>query len=444
MTRTQKYRGLAQRGQARRRVAGLAAGVLLLAPVAACGSGPVSTLSSIGAQGTGDGAYTISALIPTASGLVENAPVMIKDATVGSVGDIKIKDWSADITLRLEKGVKVPTGSHAMIGMTSVLGSAHVAIVPPDKPSGRYLAPGGSLALPNCPEQKNIAAPEGKPVADINSAQQVDACMYPTTEQVLSSLSVVLNGGGLSQVGDVVHELSQVFGDNDDELRTLIPRLSTLVNDLNGQTGNIISAMEGLDRLSAAINDQTPTVERALESGPEILQLLVDQRKNLTTALDNVGNLSSTVNDILDENTKDIETIVPNLRKLLEQLGQTGPALTNSLRILLTFPFIEENIPTIVKGDYVNSDLVLDLTWNRLNRSMITSISMGPEGVVGKPAAGAKRGTNPFTSPLKPGITTKKPKDPANPTPSELTPSAKKPAAGTKAPASTSKKNGAN
>ena len=45
------------------------------------------------------------------------------------------------------------------------------------------------------------------PEPDINSAQQVPGCSYPTTEQVLSSLSVVLNGGGLSQFGDVVHEM---------------------------------------------------------------------------------------------------------------------------------------------------------------------------------------------------------------------------------------------
>ncbi len=406
----------------RTRVVALAAGLLLLAPVAtACSGNPVTSLSSIGAEGTGAGAYKITAMIPSAAGLVRNAPVMMNDATVGSVGDIAIKDWNAEITLRLNEGVQVPTGSHAMIGMTSVLGSAHIAIVPPEKKAGTFLAPGGSLSLPNCPKQDNIAKPDAKPVADINSAQQVDPCMYPTTEQVLSSLSVVLNGGGLSQVGDVVHELSQALGGNDDHIRDLIPRLNTLVTDLNGQTQNIISAMEGMDRLSQAINDQTPTVERALESGPQILQLLVDQRTNLTTALGNVGDLSATVNDILKENGDDIKTIVPNLRKLMEQLSMTGPALSNSLRILLTFPFLEEKIPTVVKGDYVNSDLVLDLTWSRLNKTMVASVT-NPEGVTGKPANRAKQGVNPFTAPLIPGITTPKQSDPANPKPSELMP----------------------
>lgn len=405
-------------------IAALAAAVLVVVPATAgCGSDTISTLSAIGAAGTGADAYEITALIPSAAGLVRNAPVMMQDATVGSIGDITIENWSARVTLRLNHGVKVPVGSHAMIGMTSVLGSSHIAIVPPDHPTGELVADGGSLSLPNCPKQDPLAQTSAKKIPDITSAQHVDPCMYPTTEQVLSSLSVVLNGGGLSQMGDVVDELSKVFGGNEDTLSKLIPRLNTLVSDLSTQTDNIIGAMSGLDRLSASINAQTPTVQRALESGPRILQLLVDQRQNLTRALDSVGRLSSTANQVLEKNSDDIKTIVPNLRELLQQLSMTGPALTNSLRILLTFPFLEEQIPTIVKGDYVNSDLVLDLTWSRLNKTMLasTTTTVGPEVVSGKPAGAARGGANPYKAPQK-GVTEKKQSDPGNPTLSDLLP----------------------
>ncbi|MGB3698974.1 MAG: MlaD family protein [Gordonia sp. (in: high G+C Gram-positive bacteria)] len=409
--------------RSKKTVAALAAACLLAVPVTAgCSSNTISTISAIGAAGTGADAYEINAMIPSAAGLVRNAPVMMNDATVGSVGDITIDDWHAKLTLRLDPGVKVPVGSHAMIGMTSVLGSSHIAIVAPEHPSGKYLAAGGSLVLPNCPEQQ-IAQTDAKKVPDITSAQTVDPCMYPTTEQVLSSLSVVLNGGGLSQMGDVVHELNQVFGGNADTLKKLVPRLNTLVTDLNTQTDNIINAMDGLDRLSATMNRQTPTIQRALESSPKILQLLVDQRKNLTGAMDSVGKLSKTVNDVLAANTDDIKTIVPNMRELLDQLSMTGPALANSLRILLTFPFIEELIPTVVKGDYVNSDLVLDLTWKRLNQTLVASVAaVGPETMVGKPAGGSKTGADPYSAPLKKGTTQRKQSNPANPTLQDLLP----------------------
>ncbi|MDS1113130.1 MCE family protein [Gordonia westfalica] len=383
-------------------VAGAAALALILA---GCSFDGPNSLPVPGAEGTGGGSYEITALIPSAAGLVNNAPVLIDDATVGSIGDIEVKDWNALVTIRLNDGVIVPRGSHVMVGLTSVLGSTHLEIVQPAEPEGGRLEPGDEIPLTKCPEQSNIVTDPSVPaVPDINAAQQVSACTYPSTEQVLSSLSVVLNGGGLSQIGDIVHEMSEVFGGREDQIKELIPRLNTLVADLDAQKGNIIRATEGLDRLSRTMNEQAGTIERALADSPQILQLLVDQRQQFLDTLGSVATLSKTANDILDANSEDIVTIVEGIEPALDQLQAAGPAMTQSLNILLTFPFYEPTIRQIVKGDYVNSDLVLDLTVERLSKSMFASLGVtGPEGVFGRPAGAAARGLNPFIAPLQPG-----------------------------------------
>ncbi|MFE0751205.1 MCE family protein [Gordonia sp. NPDC058843] len=385
---------------------GLVAGAATLALVlAGCSFDGPNSLPVPGAEGTGGGSYEITALIPSAVGLVNNAPVLIDDATVGSIGDIEVEDWNALVTIRLNDGVIVPRGSHVMVGLTSVLGSTHLEIVQPAEPEGGRLAPGDEIPLTKCPEQSNIVTDPAVPaVPDINAAQQVSACTYPSTEQVLSSLSVVLNGGGLSQIGDIVHEMSQVFGGREDQIKKLIPRLNTLVADLNAQKGNIIRATEGLDRLSRTMNEQAGTIERALADSPQILQLLVDQRQQFLDTLGSVATLSKTANDILDANSENIVTIVEGVEPALDQLQAAGPAMTQSLNILLTFPFYEPTIRRIVKGDYVNSDLVLDLTLERLNKTMFASLGVtGPEGVFGRPAGAAARGLDPFIAPLQPG-----------------------------------------
>ncbi|WLP89252.1 MlaD family protein [Gordonia sp. NB41Y] len=377
--------------------------VAVAAMATGCGFDGINSLPVPGAEGTGSGAYKISAVIPNAAGLVNNAPVMIDDATVGSVGSIDVDNWNAKLDLRLNSGVQVPAGSHVMVGMTSVLGSTHLAIVPPEHPTGAYMQPGDQIPLPKCPESPNLPQPGGERIPDVTSAQQVPGCSYPTTEQVLSSLSVVLNGGGLSQFGDIVHEVNAIFDGRDKAIKALIPQLNVLVADLNGQRNNIIRAMEGLDRLTAGINAQTPTVQKALQDGPEILKLLNEQRQQFVAALDSVGKLSANTNDILEQNGQDIRTIVDNMSKAFQGLADAGPALPGSLRILLTFPFLEEMIPTIVRGDYVNSDLVLDLTVPTLQKTILRSVGVvGPEGVSGTPAGSAGRGLNPFTSPLVP------------------------------------------
>lgn len=385
---------------------GLIAGAASLALIlTGCSFDGPNSLPVPGAEGTGGGSYEITALIPSAAGLVNNAPVLIDDATVGSIGDIEVEDWNALVTIRLNDGVIVPRGSHVMVGLTSVLGSTHLEIVQPAEPEGGRLEPGDQIPLTKCPEQSNIVPDPSVPaVPDINAAQQVSACTYPSTEQVLSSLSVVLNGGGLSQIGDIVHEMSEVFGGREDQIKELIPRLNTLVADLDAQKGNIIRATEGLDRLSRTMNEQAGTIERALADSPQILQLLVDQRQQFLDTLASVATLSKTANDILDANSENIVTIVEGIEPALDQLQAAGPAMTQSLNILLTFPFYEPTIRTIVKGDYVNSDLVLDLTLERLNKTMFASLGVtGPEGVFGRPAGAAARGLDPFIAPLQPG-----------------------------------------
>ena len=75
----------------------------------------------------------------------------------------------------------------------------------------------------------------------------------------------------------------------------------------------------------------------------------------------------------------------------------------------------------------MNSDLVLDLTVDRLSETMFASLGVtGPEGVFGKPAGAAARGLNPFTAPLIPGG--EKLPDTAEPVPANLIPPVQVPA----------------
>ncbi len=398
-------RPISRRSRALRNVVG-AVVVSSALVVTGCSFDGLNSLPVPGAEGTGDGSYELMAMIPNAANLVQNAPVLINDATVGSVGKIEVKNWQAELTLRLNKGTQVPVGSYVMVGLTSVLGSLNLQIVQPENADKGTMAPGEQIPATSCPEQDNIAPPtNAEPIPDINSAQQVAACTYPTTEQVLSSLSVVLNGGGLAQVGDIVHEMNAALAGRQDVLRDLVPRLNTLVGELNDQRENIIRAMEGLDRLTGQINEQAPVVEKALADEPKILKLLVDQRVHFTDALGALSRMSRTTDDILQANSEDIEVLTSNLVPVLDQLQSTGPSLTQSLGILLTFPFAEQAIPQVVRGDYLNAVINLDLTFGRLQRGALASVGVasqfyGPEGMFGKPAGAAGRGDNPFTGPL--------------------------------------------
>ena len=58
---------------------------------------------------------------------------------------------------------------------------------------------------------------------------------YPSTEQTLSSLSVVTNAGGLGQIGDFIHSTSTALSGREGDVRELISRLDTFVGVVDDQ-----------------------------------------------------------------------------------------------------------------------------------------------------------------------------------------------------------------
>lgn len=91
---------------------------------------------------------------------------------------------------------------------------------------------------------------------------------YPTTEQTLGAVSLILNGGGIAQVQEITHELSTAFMGRENDLRSLIEQLDLFIQYNNDQKDDIIAAAESLDNLVGQIAEQKPVVDEALRTSP--------------------------------------------------------------------------------------------------------------------------------------------------------------------------------
>ncbi|WP_458681699.1 MCE family protein [Prescottella equi] len=350
-----------------------------------------------GTEGQGDGAYTVQIQMPNVTTMSQNSPVRVNDVTVGAVTGIEVQDWHALVTVSLNKDVQLPANATAKIGQTSLLGSQHLELAPPVG-----IAPQGTLK-------------DG----DVIPLERAGA--YPTTEQTLSSLSVVLNGGGLAQINDITRELNAALGGREDSVRDLLPQLDQLVGSLDEQRTQIISAMEGIDRLAGTVNQQTDTLNRALDSIPPALEVLVAQRQNLTNALVALGNFSDTATRVINESGDDLKANLASLSPLLEQLAGTGNNLTEVLSMMLTFPFTMKHMDQVFQGDYANLNMMIDMTNARLTSNFIDQTGLGPtlagvEGALGTLAGTAGQTNDPLKvpDPKKPDLIQPQPK-PATP-----------------------------
>lgn len=353
--------------------AGALGGVMLLAGTG-CGWQGLNGMPLPGAEGHNDGAYEVTIEMPNVTTITRNSPVRVNDVNVGSITGIKALDYTAIVTVSLNEEVQLPANAHAKIGQTSLLGSQHLELFPP--PDG---TPQGSL--------------QGGDVIPIARAG-----VYPTTEQTLSALSVVLTDGGLAQFETISSELNNALDGREFEARDVIRQLDTTVSGLDDQRADIIAAMEGLDRLSRQINDQNDTLARALAQLPEALTLINDQKQQLSTALVSLGDFGNKANQIIDAGGgQDLVDNLEDLTPVLEALANSGRDLTRVLQVLITFPFPQSGIDNFLRGDYANLYIDADMTNQRLQETLLLGTEFGDrmaglEGYVGfapNPAAGA-------------------------------------------------------
>lgn len=308
----------------------------------------LNSIALPGTEGGGPGSFVIRAELPNVNNLQPNSRVRVGDVNVGTVTKIERQGWHALITMRLNGDVKLPENATAKLGQTSLLGSQHVELAAPVG-----ISPAGQLHDGSLIPIKNSGA-------------------YPTTEQTLAAVSMLLNGGGIGQLHDVVETLSTALRGREKDLRSLIEQLDLFVRNIDGQTGDIIDATTSLDNLVGTFAAQRPVVDRALQTIPDALSVLKDQREQLAEALDKFGKFSAVAADSVDQTKEKLVAELKDLAPVVRSLANAGPALTRSLGMLLAYPFPLDTLDKWVRGDYGNLSVVMDLTLSRLDATYFT------------------------------------------------------------------------
>jgi phospholipid/cholesterol/gamma-HCH transport system substrate-binding protein len=321
---------------------------LSMAVLSGCGWRGLNSLPLPGTAGEGPGSYTVQAQLPDVTTLQQNSRVRVGDVTVGNVTKIERQGWHALVTLRLAGTVHLPANATAKLGQTSLLGSVHVELAPPTA-----VAPRGNLH-------------------DGSLIPLSSAGMYPTTEQTLSAASLLLNGGGLGQIQEITQSLSTAFAGREHDLRSLIDQLDTFIGHLNDQSGEIISATDKLNNLVGQFAADQPVVDRALQTIPNALAVLKDQRAHLVEAADQLGKFSALTAKAVNQTKESLVAELHQLGPVLESLANAGPALTRSLSQLLTYPWPNETLDKWLRGDYANLTAIFDLTLSRLDAGLFT------------------------------------------------------------------------
>jgi phospholipid/cholesterol/gamma-HCH transport system substrate-binding protein len=279
---------------------------------------------------------------------------MVDDVTVGSVSGIDAAQrpdgsFFAAVKLALDRNVVLPANSTAKVAQTSLLGSQHVELAAPkDQPSVGKLVNGSTI-------------------------QESRTNRYPTTEEVLSALGVVVNKGNLAALQDITDEAYKAVAGRESQFVDLVPRLAQLTAGLNNQVNDIVAAIDGLDRFSGILASNKDSLGRTLDSLPGALLVLNKNRDKIIEAFGALKKVATIAAHVLSQTKVDFAEDLKSLYSVTKALADNRKNFVTSLKLLLTFPFPNFGIKQAVRGDYLNVFSTYDLTVRRLGETFFTT-----------------------------------------------------------------------
>ncbi len=338
------------------RTLAVGSGAMLLA---GCQFGGLNSLNMPGTAGHGKGSYTVTVQLPDVATLPQNSPVMVDDVTVGSVSGLDAMQrpdgtFYAAVQLSLDGDVKLPANAVARVAQTSLLGSQHVELSEPvDEPPQGQLRQGSNISL----------AQRGR---------------YPTTEEVLSSLGMVVNKGNLGALQDITDEAYAAVAGRAGSFAELIPRLAELTSSLDQQTNDIIAAADGLNRFASILARSKDNLGRTLDTLPGALKVLNENRTNIVEAFTALRGFAEVGSRILSETKDDFAADIKDLYPVIKAFNDNADDFIKDLEFLPTFPFHYKYLRNAVRGDYLNVFVTFDLTLRRFGESIFTTGGFDP------------------------------------------------------------------
>jgi phospholipid/cholesterol/gamma-HCH transport system substrate-binding protein len=336
----------------------LSAAALLLS---SCGVVPWRGISNVelpGGPGTGNGSYTVYVQMPDTLAINGNSKVMVADVFVGSIHKIELKNWVATLTLSLDKSVQLPKNATAKIGQTSLLGSQHIELAAPSNPSSQSLENGDfcpGTTLRPCIALKNSSA-------------------YPSTEETLASLAMVVRGGNLANLETLQNEIYKILNGRGPQIRDFLGKLDEFTRNLNQQRDDITHAIDSTNRLLGYVGNRSDVLDRALTEFPPVIKYFADPnyQKHLIDAVESVGALSQAAALYLGETRGPLHKDLQLLQCPLKELGRAAPDLLGALKLVFTAPFDLDTAPKLIRGDFMNSSLEVDTTLSAVDNAFLT------------------------------------------------------------------------
>lgn len=242
-------------------------------------------------------ATTVSAVLPTASGLAPNFVVTLDGVAVGSVRSVTLAPGGARVTMSLDPGTHVPSDVAARINIANALGQQEVDLVP-----------AGSGAAPDLRNGAVIpAAPESAP-ADVGT--------------VVAEATKLLQAIPPGDLNTVLHELALGLQNNGQNLRTIASSSELFSQEFLAYQQQFQSLLANAPPVLDVVTANAGSLRQGLADTAVLVQTLANHSTDLTRLLGQGSSAATDLNALVTQNEPNLGCVVHDLADVNANLAQ--------------------------------------------------------------------------------------------------------------------------
>lgn len=254
--------------------------------------------------------YTLHAVFDNALNLPDQAKVKIGGSNIGVVTGIETKNYQAIIDMQVRKDITLPADSSAELRKATPLGDVFIAL---SKPNPNQPAPDQPA-----PDQAN-----GNVLHDGDTIGIEHTSAGATVEELLLSVSLLFNGGGVSALTKLASELDSVVGGRPDQLAQLIRQMTSVTTSLHANSARIDSVLNGFDALTHTIEANHQQLGQVADSLPQMIGAIAENNKKIGDLLAKISTTSAALGDYANTSHDQLAGLLDNVHKLMAALAQT-------------------------------------------------------------------------------------------------------------------------
>lgn len=244
------------------------------------------------------------AMFSDATSLNKGDDIRMAGVKIGSVQSIDIADKRlAEVTFTVSKAVDPTEGTTAEMRFRNLVGQRYISLEPAQDP-GPALSPGHTFDLAHT-----------KPALDLTM-------LFNGFQPLLKLLSP-------EDVNNLSAQIVSVFQGEDATVNGLISSTASLTTTLAEKDKVIGELITSLSSVLTTINDRSSELDTTIVTMQQLVSGLAEDRKTIGSTLDGLGNLTSSVADLLEDGREPLKGSIAGLGDLSENLAAAEPQLNS-------------------------------------------------------------------------------------------------------------------